>query len=83
MDPQFENTAVFIGNFDRYLNRLDTVQPKYFEGANNHSVAISVALEREGLNKLKGIIRDFDIRRVNDTLGVTVAFDTYFEYPYG
>jgi hypothetical protein len=82
LDPEFEYTAAFVGDFDRYLITSDTIPSRYFEGTTDHSSTISIVPMQVGLNRLKGFIRDFDIKFVNDTLGATVAFDTYFEYPY-
>jgi hypothetical protein len=82
LDPRYPYTDAFIGNFDRYLNQLDSVPVLFFGGTSNHEVHIAIPIEKDGLNKITGFIRDFDIKPINDSIGVTIAYDTYFEYPY-
>lgn len=84
LNPTYENCMVVLGSFDEYLNVLEGPKevPTPFMGNQNHEVQFWVKAEVNGANKLTGIIRDFTIKAINDTLGYTLAEDSYFEYRF-
>lgn len=49
LDPQFEYTAAFVGEFDRYLLTSDTIPLRHFGGTSDHSSTISVAAKQAGV----------------------------------
>ena len=80
IQPIYEFTNAFVGNVDEYLNPLDSIPTKFFGGNPEHESIISVPLVKGGVNDIRGIIRDFTIKPINDSIGVTVANDTYFKF---
>jgi len=77
--PKYELTDARWGAIDRNLNVLDSSRVHYTPGS-DHSVGIQILAESEGSNILKGYLSDFTIKPINDSIGVTVSEDAYFEY---
>ena len=84
LNPSYENCMVLLGIFDEDLNVLEEPKetPKPFIGNQNHEVQFWIKTEAKGANKLTGIVRDFTVKALNDTLGYTLAEDSYFEYRF-
>lgn len=80
-NPKYELVDARWGAIDNNLNILDSSQVHYVRGF-DHAVNIQVLAESEGRNILKGYLSDFTIKPINDSIGVTISEDTYFEYEY-
>jgi len=80
-NPNYEFVDARWGAIDHNLNILDSTQVYYVSGS-DHSVTIKVPANSVGNNILKGYLSDFTIKPINDSIGVTVSEDAYFEYKY-
>lgn len=80
-NPKYELVDARWGAIDKNLNILDSSQVHYVSGF-DHSVNIQILAESEGSNTLKGYLSDFTIKPINDSIGVTISEDMYFEYKY-
>jgi hypothetical protein len=79
-DRSLPMSAVILRNVDQYLNPQDTLGGTYFGEGEDGQVVIKVPLNRSGQLHITGIAREFNIVPVNDSIGVTVANDAYFEH---
>ena len=83
VNPTYTNSIVFLGNYDANLNVIiDDASSQRFEGSGSKVVVSYPA--KEGDNKISGMFRDFtmDLIPGNDTLGYTIAEESYFEYHF-
>lgn len=78
-NPKHDFADVFIGDYNKNLE-LKGKNAIRFAGDRNHQVEIKFQTEKQGTNMLKGYISDYTIKPVNDSIGVTVQEDQYFEY---
>jgi hypothetical protein len=79
LNPQFEYTEGYVQNIDSLFTPLDSISPVFFTGR-EHSVEMRTSLMNVGRQRISGAIRDFDIVEISDTIGVTDAHDTFFQF---
>jgi len=81
VNPKYPNSIVVLGDIDKNLRSLNNLTSRTIIGNNNHEVEISHSLS-EGSNVIRGMFRDFKYEPYPkiDTLGYTVAEDSYFEF---
>jgi len=80
-DPKYSYTSVYIGNVSSKTADLGIAENELVkEMSMGNSIRVPLYLPMFEEEIIKGYIVDFDIKMLNDSIGVTIAEETYFEY---